>query len=546
MIIKQVPSKGSGSFSGLADYIRDLKHDGAKIADDYINVTNCPFLDIESNIKHIENTQALNQRAKSSKTLHVVFSFHPGEKPPSKEILKEMEHEYMKALGLEDHHRLSVAHGNTDKFHVHIAVSLIHPETLKINTLRQSKRKLNEKAIELEAKYSNVKETNHIPNYILEKQGIKKAAATSPIPEKIKSQEIHSGVDSLLTWIKEEALDDIKEVLKDPKSSLEDLHQVLADHNLELKPRGNGIVIADKTRKLFVKASDVHRDLSKGKLEKRFGEFKTSKITTTPKKKFGKPVNEYWKRYQELSTQKRSTKTEELRLEKLARTTLRGQLKEKYETRINKINADPLINKRHKAEARKKVYAQRKAKFKALKETFEKKRKEIYSRTKQTSYKDFLIELALQGDEGALKELRKQKQEIKPDDKVLMHPKKKVSHSIFKSFISKITKQGNAVYEVGKNSTVTDKGDHLKLSLESKSDEAMLQALKMAVAKYGNTLDIQGNLEFKKRVLMVTQKYDLKVNFADPQMQKIKSEIQKQLHSKNTAKTKNSKKGMSR
>jgi len=311
MIIKQVPSKGSGSFSGLADYIRDIAHDGAKVADDYINITNCPFSDIESNIKYIENTQALNQRAKSSKTLHVIFSFHPGEQPPSKETLKKMEHEYMKALGLEDHHRLSVAHGNTVKFHVHIAVSLIHPETLKINTLRQSKRKLNEKAIELEEKYS-VKATNHIPNYILEEQGIKKPAAKSPTPEKIKSQEIHSGVDSLLTWIKEEVLEEIKEVLKDPKSSLEDLHQVLADYNLELKPRGNGIVIADKTRKLFVKASDVHRDLSKGKLEKRFGEFKTSKITTTPKKKFGRPVNEYWKRYQELSTQKRSSKTEEL------------------------------------------------------------------------------------------------------------------------------------------------------------------------------------------------------------------------------------------
>jgi hypothetical protein len=96
---------------------------------------------------------------------------------------------------------------------------------------------------------------------------------------------------------------------------------------------------------------------------------------------------------------------------------------------------------------------------------------------------------------------------------------------------------------VGKNSTVTDKGDHLKLSLESKSDEAMLQALKMAVAKYGNTLDIQGNIEFKKRALMVTQKYDLKVNFADPQMQRIKSEMQKP---KNQNITKNNKKGMSR
>ena len=63
----------------------------------------------------------------------------------------------------------------------------------------------------------------------------------------------------------------------------------------------------------------------------------------------------------------------------------------------------------------------------------------------------------------------------------------------------------------------------------------------MAVAKYGNTLDIQGNLEFKKRVLMVSQKYDLKVNFSDPQMQKIKTEFQ----IKTQTSTK-SKKGMSR
>ncbi len=544
MIVKQIPKKqaGKGSFGGLADYILDKANGGEKV--DWIEASNLPFEDIDSNIAFVQEVQKMNATAKGDQVLHFVFSFQEGE-IPSREVQHDIEGEFIRTLGLEDHHRISVAHNNTNNYHVHVAVNMIHPETHTLVDPYRSKMKLQKKAAELEVKHK-LQTDNHIPNYILEEQGIKKAAATSPTPEKIKSQEIHSGVDSLLTWIKEEALEDIKEVLKDPKSSLEDLHQVLADYNLEIKPRGNGIVIADKTRKLFVKASDVHRDLSKGKLTKRFGEFKTSKITTTPKKKFGRPVNEYWKRYQELSTQKRSTKIEELRLEKLARETLRKQIKEKYAARIQKIQADPLINKRHKAEARKKVYAQRKAELAALTKTFSEKRTEIYSRTKQTSYKEYLMELALSGDEGALKELRKQKQEIKPDDKVLMHPKKKVSHSIFKSFISKITKQGNAVYEVGKNSTVTDKGDHLKLSLESKSDEAMLQALKMAVAKYGNTLDIQGNLEFKKRVLMVTQKYELKVNFADPQMQKIKSEMQKQTQTQNTNKTKNSKKGISR
>lgn len=149
------------------------------------------------------------------------------------------------------------------------------------------------------------------------------------------------------------------------------------------------------------------------------------------------------------------------------------------------------------------------------------------------------MELALQGDEGALKELRKQKQEIKPHDTVVMHPDKKESHSIFKTMISKITKQGNAVYKLGGNSTLIDKGDHLKITAD-KNEEAMLKALKMAMAKYGSTLNVQGNLEFKKRVLMVSQKYDLKVNFTDPQMKKIQDQHQKQNQTQST------KKGMSR
>ncbi|MBA1421147.1 MAG: relaxase/mobilization nuclease domain-containing protein [Epsilonproteobacteria bacterium] len=329
MIVKQIAKKqaGKGSFGGLADYILDKANGGEKV--DWVEANNLPFEDIDANIAFVQEVQKMNETAKGDKVLHFVFSFQEGE-IPSREVQHDIESEFIRTLGLEDHHRISVAHNNTNNYHVHVAVNMIHPETHTLADPFRSKLKLQKKAAELEVKHA-LQTNNHVPNYILEKQGIKKAAATSPIPEKIKSQEIHSGVDSLLTWIKEEALDDIKEVLKDPKSSLEDLHQVLADYNLELKPRGNGIVIADKTRKLFVKASDVHRDLSKGKLEKCFGEFKTSNITTTPKKKFGRPVNEYWKRYQELSTQKRSTKKEELRLEKLARTTLRVQLKEKYE-----------------------------------------------------------------------------------------------------------------------------------------------------------------------------------------------------------------------
>lgn len=532
MIVKKVASKGSGSFKGLSDYLLDKSNDGEKIEN--ISFSNCPYSDIEKNISFIRAMQDLNQRTNSDKTLHLIVSFQEDEKPTIDQ-LQNIEEELLKSIEMKDHHRLSVTHTNTDNFHLHIAVNRIHPLTNNIVDTFRDIPKLHKKAVELEEKH-NLKRDNHIPNWQLEKDGIKKDAAKHGKPKDI---EIHSGMDNLLTWIKEEALEDIKEVLKDPKSTLEDLHQVLADYNLELKLRGNGIVIGDKTRNLFIKASDVHRDLSKGKLEKRFGEFKTSKITTTPKKKFGKPVNEYWKKYQELSQSKRETKKEELRLEKLSRETLKTQISKKYADQIQKVQLNPLINKRDKAGVRKKIYEARSKELKSLQVTFAEKRKEISSRTNQTSFKEYLMELALQGDEGALKELRKQKQEIKSHDNVVMHPNKKESHSIFKTMISKITKQGNAVYKLGGNSTLIDKGDHLKITAD-KNEEAMLKALKMAMAKYGSTLNVQGNLEFKKRVLMVSQKYDLKVNFTDPQMKKIQDQHQRQNQTQST------KKGMSR
>ena len=123
------------------------------------------------------------------------------------------------------------------------------------------------------------------------------------------------------------------------------------------------------------------------------------------------------------------------------------RFEERHQNR--RVQADPLINKKDKYHARQKIYAAKKAEFTALKETFATKRKEIYSRTKQISYKEYLVEEALKGDVGALQQLSKQKQTIKPDDNALHHPEKKVKYNIFKSMISNITKQGNTVYELG-------------------------------------------------------------------------------------------------
>jgi len=114
--------------------------------------------------------QDLNQTAKSDKTMHLIVSFQENEKP-TKKILQNIEKELLKSIGMEEHHRLSVTHINTNNFHMHIAINRIHPETHKLIDPWQSKKKLDKKAIELEEKHK-LKRDNHIPNWKLEKDGI--------------------------------------------------------------------------------------------------------------------------------------------------------------------------------------------------------------------------------------------------------------------------------------------------------------------------------------------------------------------------------------
>ena len=592
MIVKLVPSKGTGSFGGLADYLLDSKNNAAKVED--FEFENCPFDTIEDNIKTIKAKQDLNQTAKSDKTMHLIVSFHE-EEIPSKEVLKDIETELLKSIGMESHQRLTVTHTNTNNFHMHIAVNKIAPESNKLIEPFRSKIKLSTKAAELEEKHYLQKDQSigadlpkqdikiktgehHVKYTNLQKpvnRKIRRGRQTTTInnlrklsefklvhdskrvkmllhgdalsivgakrttdnrvrlssesntsmaeshggSSRVKDIEIHSGMQNLISWVKAEVLDDIKEVLKDPKSSLEDLHQVLADYNLELKPRGNGIVIADKTRKLFVKASDVHRDLSKGKLEKRFGEFKTSNITTTPKKKFGKPKNELWVKYKELSDFKRTNKNESLTEEREEREAAKLRLKKVFDARLEVVKNSIAMSKKDKYLQRQKIFKERKNANIALSKQFAEKRKDIFSGTKQMSYKDYLVSLALEGDSKALQTLREYSPAPKRD-KAFSHPKGKPKHNIFLSLISKITKQGKAVYKLNSGGKITDTGKDLKLSINMNDDD-LATTLKMAVAQYGNSIDVGGDNVFKARVLEVNEKYDLKINFSNPSMAKI-------------------------
>jgi hypothetical protein len=522
MIVKKVSSKGKGSFSALAAYLLDEKNGMEKV--EAYGFSHCPYEDRTENVAYIKQMQELNQMVQGDKTLHLIVSFQE-EEFPSKEVLDDIEHELLKAVGLEEHYRLFVTHKNTNNFHMHIAVSKIHPHTHLIVDPYQDIPKLHKKAVELEEKYKLKKDTHPLPfEEVLKKENVHQEERDEEQSEvkkhKYRDQEIHSGMKNLLTWIQEEVLEEIKELIDTPQSDLKDLQELLAQYNLEIKSRANGLVIGDKKRKLFVKASDVHRMLSKKSLEKRFGEFKRHETSSKVAKSFGKPKSLLWESYQNLMERRKITKVDELELEKKSRLALRGSIGLKYKEQLYAIRDNPTLSSSQKYEQRQTIYAHQKAELKELSERFSNKRKEIHKTNRLFSYKEFLLERALGGDESALEALRRTKMMFKPNENILRHPQGKINHKIWESLKLQITKEGKAVYRIEGNGKIIDTGSYLKLTVED-NDRAILTSLQMAKEKFGERLDVQGSLEFKKRVMMVNERYELKISFTDKSMRRI-------------------------
>jgi hypothetical protein len=142
-------------------------------------------------------------------------------------------------------------HHDTDNLHLHIAINKIHPTRYTIHDPYRDHKTLGELCEKLEGEYGLQRD-----NHQAEKRGAENRA---------DDMERHAGIESLLGWIRRECLEQIQGA-----QSWAELHQVLRDNGLEIRERGNGLVIADAAGTM-VKASSVARELSRAKLEARLG-----------------------------------------------------------------------------------------------------------------------------------------------------------------------------------------------------------------------------------------------------------------------------------
>lgn len=293
MIAKRIDIEPQNdNFERLALYLAAAGDVGEKL--DALWIENCHAgdgaEDLDLAIREVKATQALNKTAKEGKTYHLMISFR--DERPTREALQDIEKAFAEALGYSEHQRVVATHVNTDNFHMHVAFNKVHPTSLKVHTPYRDFRTLEQ--------VSRAMELKHGLKVDLGRSDKDKADRSAT---RARDKEAHTWEQSFDTYVRERRDELLK--AKDQALGWQDLHKAFSKFDLELRLRGNGLVIANKRGKEAMKASALDRSFSKGELEKKFGPFeKPARTLARPQRSYRlRPVTRHpgqgrlWRRY---------------------------------------------------------------------------------------------------------------------------------------------------------------------------------------------------------------------------------------------------------
>jgi len=483
-------------------------------------------------------------------------SFRPDEKPCA-EVLKAIEEKLCEGLGFGEHQRISAVHTDTDNLHIHIAINKIHPERLTIHEPYYPYKTIAKLCASLEQEYG-LQVDNHEP---------KRTVAEG----RAMDMEAHSGIESLLGWIKRECLTEIKTA-----NSWEQLHQVMQDNGLELRVRANGLVFESAKTSTQVKASSVSRDLSKSKLEARLGIFEAAKEKTIepldasnsaasvssikpvqPKKqyekkpvRFGVDTTALYARYQ--ADQKRRGHIQKNTLEQLRKDKAKRIAQAKHSASVRRGLIKLMGGGRL---AKKILYAQASSALMGnitqINTEYRQACQALYQENNRATWADWLKTQAMKGDSEALNALRSREnakgfksrtvhgqatQNGQSSSKASIKTPQRAAGTFGLGVsipaandaaapIDNITKQGTVIYRIG-GAAVRDNGNGLQVASTS-SPKAMQQALAFAAKHYGSELSLTGDLLFKAQMVRAAVDGGLPVTFTDPLLEKKRQELSK-------------------
>jgi len=518
MIAKIIPIKSvrKSNYSALIQYLTDPQDKSERVSQ--IKVSNCYSDDQIAALIEIQNTQEMNKRAKSDKTCHLVLSFPEGERL-SLVDLNAIEERFCDALGFNGHQRISVVHIDTNNLHMHIAINKIHPKNLTIHNPYYDYKKVAKLCEQIEQEYGLTK-VNH-------------ETVSDKASRVVQEIEARTGVESLLGWIKREALTEIKDV-----DNWQDLHQVLVRHGLEIKERGNGFVLV-ANKGVAVKASSVDRSLSKGNLTQRLGAFvpgEHSDQSSRPDTKQYQPrplqsqmdTSRLYARYQQEQANSARQSSSQWAILRQNRDQLIDRAKREAKLKrniIKSIKAGRLAKKALYAT----TYQQLKTTIAVIKSDYQKACQHSKTRHSRMGWLDWLTFEAKNGNAEALAVLRSRRVGQFQGNQVSA----KQSHdgsganSHFKDgLVESISKVGTVTYKAG-STTIRDDGKRL-IVLPDTSQEALKDILQVAMKKYGSHLAINGTELFRLGIAEVAAQNQMHITFDDKRLEQYRQQLMKQ------------------
>ena len=528
MISRRIACKPQNdNYRRLAAYIADAKHKGEKSLMSWC--AGCwAGEDYELSIQEVLDTQDLNKRTRKEKTYHLIVSFKPeDESVLTPKIYKQIEQEFSKALGFEDHQRHCGVHKNTNNLHIHIAYNMIHPETLNRHEPYRDFYKRDRLHRGLEQKFGL-----RIDN------GRQQKSEPKRTNDRAASYEAHSGQQSFDSYIKERT-DFILESLRSAQN-WQSFHKSLAQIGIEIRLRGNGCSIKDLHSKTAIKASSLDRDFSKLKLEAKLGKFqKPFDFKVEEKERYvSRPLHKYrGELYAEYRTviESRKKAYETVKEEQDARWK---KITTFWDEKIKKTKNDSQLRPNNKARLLALAIDRKSAEIETFKKEMTEKRAALREQTPFSRWNDFLKWKSENGDEIALEILRSKKISITPahktekssrETKLSILKRKQVQIKRDSSFVWKdkrrllsiskmlqlqaeeskrnmsndeqsvmagmtwrVDSSGNVLYTLKNGAMVKDNGDKIFFSVGDSGAERV--ALELGRMMFGREASISGNV----------------------------------------------------
>ncbi len=362
----------------------------------------------------------------------------------------------------------------------------------------------------------------------LQRQSADKAEPVR-IGAKVASVEAQSGIETLTGYAARELAPAMRQA-----TSWQELHGAAAEHGLEIRQRGAGLVIGEPDSGIWAKASNVGRDLSMKALTDRLGPFQPSERQAEAK------ANR--KRYEPRPRRPDNPTTAGLfnqyQRERQAAILARRQGLDQIKRESAAFNAQVkqwsqtermLLKVAGKGPTKRLMYGtikqQADASRQKNRQSADARRQALFKQTTMPTWADWLTQQAERGNAEALAVLRDREERTRRWNGELLTADRadKAKAVVLDKLKPKARKDGTMAYSTIDGGMVIDRKTHVQA--QKATTGAALVALELASKRFeGQALIVEGTDEFRLEVAQLAGMHGLKVTFTDPAMERMRRE----------------------